>query len=478
MTTLRQHIEDLDVDTWAGLTKRAAEAALDAAARCNQPPPAELVAIAAMSEHELAEHRSRSGQQPRQLSPVMQLVQADHLRAVAEQHAREAQQAERDAQAAAQLARSEAEESARAAEDARERARTAKAEAARQASEHAGEIRRAQQDLDDMRAELERVRAEAATELAAAHEQTRAANQRAEERAAERIEERATAQRALEEVRSELARVRADASAEVAAATEQARAADERAEQRMRERAEERRAAQQDLEELRGELERVRALAAAEVAAVRGQADGEVSTARAALARARAEADDAIASAREEIERVRAECAAEVDAAREQAEQAWASLYAAQSEVARARDHAANTTDATAGQLLSVPIPAAEIRGPAGYVEDVLAAARDLDLTLERALSSDVAPLDAHTVGALVATVQHQADDFSERLRVLAAQGSDAAHAYVEAATRTYGGLLARIAAATQQLAREDRADAAVIERATAMLDAHPWRAR
>lgn len=64
MTMLRQHIEDLDVDTWAGLTKRAAEAALDAAARCNQPPPAEMVAIAAMSEHELAEHRSRSGSNP------------------------------------------------------------------------------------------------------------------------------------------------------------------------------------------------------------------------------------------------------------------------------------------------------------------------------------------------------------------------------------------------------------------------------
>lgn len=155
--------------------------------------------------------------------------------------------------------------------------------------------------------------------------------------------------------------------------------------------------------------------------------------------------------------------------------QALASLHAAQSE-ARARAQAANVPDRPAGQLLSLPIPAAEIRGQAGHVEDVLASARDLDLALERALGSDATPLDADTVGALLATVQHQADDFSERLRGLATQGTDAARDYVDAATRAYGGLLARVAAATQQLAREDHADSAVIEQVTAMLDTHPWR--
>ncbi|OSC21577.1 hypothetical protein B8W69_28260 [Mycobacterium vulneris] len=480
MTHLRQHIEELDIDRWAAVTKQAATAAVDAAQRLGKPAPAQLAAVAAMSEGELIEHRNRSGPAPKRLSPAMQLVEADHLRAVAEHQARQAEQDKSDAHAAAQMARAEAEQSAQAAAQAREQARAAESAAARQAAEHAAELRSAQQAAEELRSELERVRANAAAEVAAAHEQTRAADERAEERAAERTEERATAQRALEELRSELERVRADASAEVAAAAEQARAADERAEARMTERAEERRTAQHDLEELRGELERVRALAAAEVAAARGQADGEVSTARAALARARAEADDAIASAREEIEQVRAECAAEVEAAREQTEQALASLYAAQTEAARARAQAAQAqVDSRAGGvLLSVPIPAAEIRGHTGYVEDVLATVRDLDLALETALSGDTRPVDAEAVGALVATVQHQAGDLSEHLRALSAQGTDAARTYVEAATRAYGGLLARIAAATEQLAREGRTDAGVIELVTAMLDAHPWRSR
>lgn len=477
MTHLRQHIEELDVDRWAAVTKRAATAAVDATQRLGKPPPAQLAAVAAMSEDELIELRNRSGPAPKRLSPAMQLVEADHLRAVAEHQARQAEQDKRDAQAAAQMARAEAEEAAQAAAQAREQARAADSAAARQAVEHAAELRSAQQAAEELRSELDRVRADAAAEVAAAQEQARAADRRAEERAAERIEERTTAQRALEEQRNELERVRADASAEVAAAAEQARAADTRAEQRMTERAEDRRAAQQDLEELRGELERVRALAAAEVAAARGQADGEVSTAHAALARARAEADDAIARTSEEIDQVRAGCAAEVEAARKQTEQALASLYAAQTEAARARAQAAQAHP-SAELLLSVPIPAAEIRGHTGYVEDVLATVRDLDLALETALGGGAEPVDAQAVGALVSTVQRQSGDLSEHLRALTAQGSDAVHVYVEAATRAYGGLLARIAAATEQLAREGRTDPGVIERVTAMLDAHPWRSR
>jgi hypothetical protein len=69
----------------------------------------------------------------------------------------------------------------------------------------------------------------------------------------------------------------------------------------------------------------------------------------------------------------------------------------------------------------------------------------------------------------------------SEQLRALPTRYSDdwqvqAAHSYVGAATRAYGGLLTRIAAAAQRLAQDGRGDVGVIEAVTAMLDAHPWR--
>lgn len=479
MTALRQQIDELDPARWAAVAKRAATAAVAAAERLGKATPPQVAAVAAMSEADLIKHRNRAGSGPQRLSPRMQLVQADHLRAVAEYQARQAEQAMRDAQGAAQMARVEADTFAHAADHAREKARAAEAEAARTSAEHAAELRKTQQTVEQLRTELERVRAEAASDLAAAAEHARAANERAEERAAERVEERTTAQHALEELRAELDRVRADASAEVAAAQELARAAEKRAEQRIAERAEERRAAAQAFEELRAEMDGVRAQAAADVAAARGQADGEVSTAQAALIRARQDAEDAISQAREEMKQVRAECALEVQAARAQAEQTLSSLHAAQTEAARARAEAAQAHlgERTGGQLLSVPIPAAEIRGQTGYVEEVLAAARDLDLALETALSDGAKRVDADAVRVLVATVQQQAGDLSERLRALSAQG-DAAQTYVEAATGAYGGLLARIAAATEQLAREGHTDPGVIEVVTAMLDAHPWRAR
>lgn len=479
MTHIRQQIEELDVDRWAALTKRAATAAVDAAKRLGKPPPAQLAAVAAMSERELIDHRNRSGPAPKRLSPVMQLVEADHLRAVAEHQAREAEQATRDAQVATQMARAEAEQSAQAAAQARERARAADAKAARWAAEHAAELRSAQQALEELRSELERLRADTATEVAAAHEQARAADARAEERAAERREERRTAQQALEELRSELERVGANASAQVTAAGEQARAADERAEQRMTERAEERRASQQAYEELRGELERVRAQAAAEVATARAQAEAEISTAHAARIRARVAADDAIAR----TEQVRADCYAEVAAAHEQTEQAMASLHAAHEEAARARAEGeqGRLVDADGPRLLSVPVPAAEVRAHTGSIEDALGAARDLDYALETAGTDDGEPTDGQGVRELVGTVQRQAGDLSEHLQALSTRYTDgwqaqAAHAYVGAATEAYGGLLARIASAAQRLAEDDQADTGEIEAVTAMLDAHPWR--
>jgi colicin import membrane protein len=113
MTTTHQHIEDLDVDTWAALTRRAAADAVAAAQRRGMKPPAELAAVAAMTVGELVQRRKRNGPARKRLSPAIQLVEADHLRRAAEDRAREAHQDKLDAEAAATLARAEAEESAR-----------------------------------------------------------------------------------------------------------------------------------------------------------------------------------------------------------------------------------------------------------------------------------------------------------------------------------------------------------------------------
>src|ERR1700738_693625 len=114
MTTTRQHIEDLDVDAWAALTRRAAADAVAAAERGGAKAPDELVTIARMSERELVEHRTRNGPARTRLSPVMQLVEADHLRRVAQAYARNAEQGKLDAESATVMARAEAQERGRA----------------------------------------------------------------------------------------------------------------------------------------------------------------------------------------------------------------------------------------------------------------------------------------------------------------------------------------------------------------------------
>ncbi len=236
---------------------------------------------------------------------------------------------------------------------------------------------------------------------------------------------------------------------------------------------------------MRGDVEQLRADSTAAVAAAQGRAEGEVAAAKAAQARARADADNAIARAREEVDRVRAESAAQVAAAREDAEQAVTAMRAAQDDAAQARAEAEQTRlfDA-AGEprLLSIPLPAAELRSHTGAIEDALAGARDLDYALESALAvEDGQAVDAQTIRALAQTVQRQAGDLSEQLQALSVRYSDgwvaqAAQAYVGAATRAYGGLLGRIAAAVQLLAQRPQTDAAVVGAVTAMLDAHPWR--
>src|ERR1700754_2036391 len=109
MTTTWEQIADLKPDEWAALTRRAAAEAVAAAERRGKTPPAELVAVAAMTERQLVERRARNGPARQRLSPVMQLVEADHLRRIAEARAREAHQHKLDAEAAATAARAEAE---------------------------------------------------------------------------------------------------------------------------------------------------------------------------------------------------------------------------------------------------------------------------------------------------------------------------------------------------------------------------------
>ena len=60
MTTLGQHIDALDVTTWAALTKRTAQSAVTAAEQAGQQPPAHLAAILTMSESELIENRRKN----------------------------------------------------------------------------------------------------------------------------------------------------------------------------------------------------------------------------------------------------------------------------------------------------------------------------------------------------------------------------------------------------------------------------------
>jgi colicin import membrane protein len=218
MTALLQHIEDLDVNAWAALTLQAAADSVAAAERRGQKPPAELAAIAAMTERELVQRRNRSGPEREQLSPLMQLVQADHLRRVAEERARDAHQDKLDADTAASVARAEAGESAHAATTAREQARTAHAEAARKEVQRGAERTAHQQAMQQLRGEFEQARADAAAQISPGLEQVGAAEARAEQRTTERTAERAVHEQALQQLRGELEQVRADAAAEVAAA--------------------------------------------------------------------------------------------------------------------------------------------------------------------------------------------------------------------------------------------------------------------
>lgn len=448
MTTTRQHIEDLGVDEWASLTRRAAVEAVAAAKQRGKTPPPELVAIAAMTERQLVERRARNGQARQRLSPVMQLVDADHQRRMAEGRAREAHQAKLDAEALAAAARVEADESSRIAAQARAQVRTAqqqvtekdlerKAERAATAAAH-------EQAVQRLRAELDQLRADAEAEIAAAREQASGAEARAQKRAAERTAASEASEQAMQQLRAEFEQVRADAEAVVAAAREKAAAAEKRAQQRAAERVAETVAAEQAAQHLRGQMAKVRADADAEIAASRGWAAGEAAAVREAadaeVARAYAAAGDAIQDA--------------------------------QAQVARS----------IAMQPLSIPVPPVEFRSETGHIESALNALHQIDYVLEVEMVSGRGPdmpIDIGLMQTLVSAVRDHAMYLSNQSQSatsgINAPPRTAAAVYAEAAEETFRALLGRIETVVRQLGgRNLGQDAEIVDVVTAML-ADPW---
>jgi colicin import membrane protein len=462
VTTTRQHIEDLDVDKWARLTRRAAVESVESSERLGLRPMPESVAIAAMSERELVEHRQRHGPAKRRPSLVMQLVEADQRSRDAESRARDAHQGRLDAETAASMARAEADESARAVTAAQERIRAVEAESARKDGQRARERAADQQAVQLARAETEQARADAAAGEAAAQERVRSAEARAEQRMTERAAERAAGERALQQLQAQLDKVRADAEAEKTAAKERVRAAEARAEQRVAERATERAAGEEAVARVRGESEQVRADAAAEVAAARGQANAEVAAAREAAGAA--------------IDLARQAAQAEIDNAHAYAEDV---VRQAQADVARA------TSMATSSRLMTIPIPPAEVRAGEQIraIESAVDALYQIDYVLEIVMAEEVSsqpPPDVEFMRNLTWTVQERAKDLSPEFAHSPAQFTDqsqveAAASYLDAAGGAFRACLQRIDGAAQRLGGRNRGpDAEIIEMVMVML-ADPW---
>jgi colicin import membrane protein len=448
MTTTMRHIADLSVDEWAALTRRAAVEAVTAAQRRGKTPPAELVAVAAMTERQLVERRAKNGLARQRLSPLMELVAADHQRRVAEGRARGAYQDKLDAEAAASAARAEAEEFSRAAAAARAQARTAQRQAAESETERRAERAAAAQaherGLQQVRDELERVRANADAEIAVARERAAAAEKRAEQRAAERIAASEAAEKAMQQLRTEFEHVRADANAVIAAARERAAAAEKRAEQRASERTAATEAAEQVAQHLRGEIERVRADADAEIAASRGWAAGEATAVRKAadaeVARVYAEAGDAIQQAQ------------------------------------------AQAVRAAAMQPFSIPVPSFEFRSRIGHIENALNALQRIDYVLEVDMANDGdsdITLDVDLMQTLAWIVEEHARYLCEESESAPSSVTptprDEAAVYAEAAAESFRVFLQRIETAARRLGGHRLGpDAAIVNVVTAML-ADPW---
>jgi colicin import membrane protein len=444
MTATARHIADLADDQWAALTRRAAADAVAAAERRGKKPPQELVAVAGMSERQLIEHRARNGPARQQLSPLMQLVEADHLRRLAEGHARSAYQDKLDAEATAAAARVEADEFSRTATAARAQLRAAQQQAAEKDIERTAERaalaeahERGQQEL---RAQIEKARADAETQIATARERATGAEDRAKQRTTERTAATEAAEKAIQQLRAEFEQARADAEAVVASARERASAAEGRAKQRANERTAESEAAEEAAQQLRSELERVRADADAQIAASRGWAAGEAAAVRKAadaeVARAYAAADDAIRQAEAKAARI------------------------------------------AAMQPLSVPVPSFDFRTETGLIENALNALQRIDYVLEVDMADDGSadiPLDVDLMETLVWIVRDHAVYLGNESQSATSNMSEEAAMYADAAAKAFRELLLRIRTAVQRLGgRHGAVDAAIVNVVTAMLS-DPW---
>ncbi len=526
MTTLRDHIDSLDTQTWAALTKRTAERAVAAAQQLGREPPAELTAVAAMSEAQLVEHRQKSTwkAERRRLTGRMKVIEAEHQRAQAQRRANEAEQDKDDALADAAAARVEAQAAAAAAEVASERARAALDELVSKELQRMGERRESQANLDRLAVELDQVRADATAARAEAVESAAVATA-AREREGAALDEIARkgvqhttelrkakaaleeSQAAVEKLRGELEEVRTDAAAKIAAAVEQASAAQQRARQRMAERAADRSEAQAELERLRSENEKVRADAETEVAAAHEQvraAEDRANQRMAERAADRVSARETLEQLQTHLDRARTNATAQVDTAREQAALTIAAAQEGMDEViarvraetqqqvdeavqARARAEAdadriraqAQIAQAPAAQGLTIPIPGSEVRPATRLIENALTALHQINYILEVGMAEEVEaqiPLDVELVATLARAVRRQAKDLRQEFVELPARFSvdsqvAASTSYVAAAAEACQALLRRIGSAAQQLRPRDASpDAEVIATVMTML--------
>jgi colicin import membrane protein len=517
VTTLGQHIENLDMPTWAAMTKLTAERAIAAAEEAGQQPPELLVAVAKMSETELIDARHKNIWHSKRRPPTvrMRLIEAEHLRALAEQRVQGAEQDRKDAIADAAAARAEAQQSAAAAEEARNRTRAVNEELWRKEQERTAEQHDALEKLESLRNELTQARAfetaaradaqesAAAAEAAKKHEVAaldKFARQGAQLAGAQRKLETALKEsRASEEkMRNELDQVRADNAAQIAAAVEHASAADQRAEERLAERAADRREAQAEVERLRGEIVRIRSDAETEIAAALERtkaAENRALQRMSERAAAQAEARETIEKLQAYLERARIHAVDEVHTAREQAvlaiatarqhsDQMVARIRAETQqqidEAIQARAEAESVADtyraqaqsasAPSGGGLTVPIPGWTVRPATRRIENALTAMHQINYILEVGMAEEVEaeiPLDAELVARLARAVQREAQDLRQEFVELPARFSEdsqveAAADYAKAASVACRAFLRRIGSAAEHL--RDRSNGPDVE--------------
>ena len=518
MTRLSQRIHDLDMLSWAALTKRAAEQAVAAAEQAGQLPHARLVALAAMSEAELIDIRRNNMWQPKTKRPTlaMRLVEAEHRFALAKQQVQRADQETQDARADAAAARVEAQKAAEGAKEARDRVRAATAELMRKELQRTAERHDALAELERMGNEVAQARAfetaaraeakESAAATAAAKEREVAAldkfaRQAAQLAGAQRKLETALhkSQSAEEKLRAELDQVRADASTQLAAAVEHSSAAEQRAEERLAERAADRRESQVEMERLRGEIVRIRSDAETEVAAAVERtkaAENRALQRMSERAADRAAARETIDKLQSYIEQIRLSADEEVNSAREQAVLAMASVRSDTEKIlaqvraetktqieqaVQARAHAEAVANSYRAQIesvtaarsrgMAIPIPTSVLRPATRRIEDVLLRLHQINYILEVGMAQEVEaeiPLDAELVASMCRTVQRQADDLRREFAELPSRFNTDAHIqaaaeYAESASEACRDFLRRIGSAAEQLRHRDAGPSAGI---------------